>query len=107
VHPKDAGMRRLHAMSEVQRNSHQPVCLICHEKRNIQNVSVQSQIVQGEPDTQFHLIAEQFLGFFQASAVAVGGGFDFHREDVILPLNQEIIVNYLSPKDSIFVCCMV
>ena len=36
------------------------------------------------------LIGELILKFFQALAGGIGLGFDFYREQIILPLNKEI-----------------
>ena len=52
----------------LQRQPDQPVCLICHEQRNIQHIIIQLQIVQGEAHAELYLPREQLLEFSQTPA---------------------------------------
>ena len=54
-----------------QCQSNQPVCLICHEQRDIQHIIVQFQIIQRETDTELDLVREQFLEFLEILLVVL------------------------------------
>lgn len=53
-------------LSFFQCQPNQPICLICHEQRNVQHIIIQFQIVQWKSYTEFDLIREQFFGLFKA-----------------------------------------
>ena len=42
----------------IQGQSNQSICLVCHEQWNVQHVTIQFQVIQGEPDAELHLIRE-------------------------------------------------
>ena len=73
-----------------QRQSNQPVGLICHKQWNIQDIIIKLQIIQRESNTEFDLVREQLLELLKALADGIGFGFDFNRENIIFSLNEEI-----------------
>ena len=52
--------------------------------------------IQWKAYTELYLIWEQFLELFQAPTGSIGFGFNLNRENIILPLNQEIHLIVLS-----------
>jgi len=73
-----------------QRQSNQPVGLICHKQWNIQHIIIKLQIIQRESNTEFDLVREQLLELLKALAGGIGFGFDFNRENIIFSLDEEI-----------------
>ena len=80
----------LFCVSLLQCQSNQPICLVSHKQRDIQNIVIQFQIVQREPDPELDLIRKQFLELFETFAGCIGLGLDLYRENIILPLDKEI-----------------
>ena len=62
-----------------QRQSNQPVGLICHKQWNIQHIIIKLQVIQRESNTEFDLVREQLLELLKALAGGIGFGFDFKK----------------------------
>ena len=77
-------------MISFQRQSDQPISLICHKQRDVQHIVIQLQIVQRESHTEPDLLREQLLELSKAFACDIRLGLDLHGENVVLPLDQEI-----------------
>ena len=74
----------------LQHHSNHSVRLIRHKEGDVQYVTVQLQVIEGETDAELDLAWEQLLEFSQAAASGVGLGFDLHVEDVVLALDEEV-----------------
>ena len=55
--------KRFLTTEPLHRHAYQPVRIVGHEQRDIQEVAVQLQIFQREPHPQLDLLREQFLEF--------------------------------------------
>ena len=82
--------KRFLTTEPLHRYAYQPVRIVGHEQRDIQEVAVQLQIFQREPHPQLYLLLEQLLEFAEAFAADVGFRLDLDGEYIVFPLNQEI-----------------
>lgn len=64
--------------------------MVGHEQGDVQQVIIQLQIVQREPDTEFHIISVHFLIFFETLTSDIIFSLDFQRENIIVPLDNKV-----------------
>ena len=78
------------------------ICIVGHEKRYIQKIIIQFEIVKRATDTQLDLVVEFLFEFSQACTIQVILRLDLNRKNIVSPLDKEVnIIRTDSKRTSI------